>query len=260
MSGISVGVANEMPLFGMAAWVSIKILLLATVLSLALGLCIGQGLLSKRWYVTAPLRVWVDLFRLTPPLLQIVLIFFLLPVVTGMRLPAFEAGVIALSLNYSAFFSEVFRAGVLSLGRGQGEAGAAMGMTHLQVLKWVIYPQAIRRMLPPITNMLVNLTKDTSLLTIIGVAELFKREPECLRAKLQERRSTARSRSVLPGHQHPAFLPGQPALCASSGADLVETTGVEARQAPDRMPLRAPSRSRPTTSTSTSAPSKCSRG
>lgn len=166
-------VANEMPLFGMAAWVSIKILLLSTVLSLALGLCIGQGLLSRRWYVTAPLRVWVDLFRLTPPLLQIVLIFFLLPVATGMRLPAFEAGVIALSLNYSAFFSEIFRAGVLSLGRGQGEAGAAMGMTHLQVLKWVIYPQAIRRMLPPITNMLVNLTKDTSLLTIIGVAELF---------------------------------------------------------------------------------------
>jgi len=164
---------SEMPLFGMAAWISIKILLLSTVLSLALGLCIGQGLLSRRWYVTAPLRVWVDLFRLTPPLLQIVLIFFLLPVATGMRLPAFEAGVIALSLNYSAFFSEIFRAGVLSLGRGQGEAGAAMGMTHLQVLKWVIYPQAIRRMLPPITNMLVNLTKDTSLLTIIGVAELF---------------------------------------------------------------------------------------
>ena len=166
-------VANEMPLFGMAAWVSIKILFLATVLSLALGLCIGQGLLSKRWYVTAPLRVWVDLFRLTPPLLQIVLIFFLLPVATGMRLPAFEAGVIALSLNYSAFFAEIFRAGVLSLGRGQGEAGAAMGMTYFQVLKWVIYPQAIRRMLPPISNMLVNLTKDTSLLTIIGVAELF---------------------------------------------------------------------------------------
>ena len=166
-------VASEMPLFGMAAWISIKILLLATVLSLALGLCIGQGLLSRRWYVTAPLRVWVDIFRLTPPLLQIVLIYFLLPVVTGMRLPAFEAGVIALSLNYSAFFSEIFRAGVLSLGKGQGEAGAAMGMTWLQVLKWVIYPQAIRRMLPPITNMLVNLTKDTSLLTIIGVAELF---------------------------------------------------------------------------------------
>ena len=115
----------------------------------------------------------MDLFRLTPPLLQIVLIFFLLPVATGMRLPAFEAGVIALSLNYSAFFSEIFRAGVLSLGKGQGEAGAAMGMTWFQVLKWVIYPQAIRRMLPPITNMLVNLTKDTSLLTIIGVAELF---------------------------------------------------------------------------------------
>jgi His/Glu/Gln/Arg/opine family amino acid ABC transporter permease subunit len=166
-------IADEMPLFGMAAWISIKILLLAGVLSLAMGLCIGQGLLSKRWYVFAPLRVWVEVFRLTPPLLQIVLIYFLLPLVTGLRLPAFEAGVIALSLNYSAFFSEVFRAGVLSLGKGQGEAGAAMGMTAFQVLKRVIYPQAIRRMLPPITNMLVNLTKDTSLLTIIGVAELF---------------------------------------------------------------------------------------
>jgi len=166
-------IADEMPLFGMAAWISIKILLLAGVLSLAMGLCIGQGLLSKRWYVFAPLRVWVELFRLTPPLLQIVLIYFLLPLVTGLRLPAFEAGVIALSLNYSAFFSEVFRAGVLSLGKGQSEAGAAMGMTAFQVLKRVIYPQAIRRMLPPITNMLVNLTKDTSLLTIIGVAELF---------------------------------------------------------------------------------------
>lgn len=166
-------IANEMPLFGMAAWISIKILLLAGALSLTMGLCIGQGLLSKRWYVVAPLRVWVEFFRLTPPLLQIVLIYFLLPVVTGLRLPAFEAGVIALSLNYSAFFSEVFRAGVLSLGKGQGEAGAAMGMTAFQVLKRVIYPQAIRRMLPPITNMLVNLTKDTSLLTIIGVAELF---------------------------------------------------------------------------------------
>ncbi len=166
-------VANEMPLFGMAAWISIKILLLAGVMSLVLGLFIGQGLLSKRWYVLAPLRIWVEFFRLTPPLLQIVLIYFLLPLMTGVRLPAFEAGVIALSLNYSAFFSEIFRAGVLSLGKGQEEAGAAMGMTSFKVLKRVLYPQAIRRMLPPITNMLVNLTKDTSLLTIIGVAELF---------------------------------------------------------------------------------------
>ena len=166
-------VPGEMGLFGMAFWVTFKILALSSLLSLFLGLVIGQGLLSRRWYIVAPVRIWVDMFRLTPPLLQIVLIFFMLPMVIGVRLPAFEAGVLALSLNYAAFFSEIFRAGVISLGRGQGEAGYAMGMTTFQVVRRVIYPQVFRRMLPPITNMLVNLTKDTSLLTIIGVAELF---------------------------------------------------------------------------------------
>ena len=166
-------VPEELALLQWAAWTSLKILLLSAVLSLALGLLLGQCLMSRRWYVSAPVRLWIDFFRLTPPLLQIVLIFFLLPVVTGQRLPAFEAGVIALSLNYAAFFSEIFRAGVTSLGKGQREAGQAMGMGTVLVLRRVIYPQAVRRMMPPITNMLVGLTKDTSLLTIIGVTELF---------------------------------------------------------------------------------------
>ena len=166
-------VPDSLGLFGSAALITLEILLLSATFSLLIGLVLGQLLMSKRWYVRVPVRVWVELFRLTPILLQIVLIFFLLPIFTGATLPAFTAGVIALSLNYGAFFSEVFRAGVLSLGKGQREAAAAIGMTSFQALFHVIYPQAIRRMLPPITNMLVNLTKDTSLLTIIGVAELF---------------------------------------------------------------------------------------
>jgi His/Glu/Gln/Arg/opine family amino acid ABC transporter permease subunit len=159
--------------FRSAAWLTFQILVLSAVFSLLIGLLLGQLLMSKRWYVRGPVRVWVELFRLTPLLLQIVLIFFLLPIFTGHTLAAFTAGVIALSLNYGAFFSEVFRAGVTSLGKGQREAAAAMGMNSLQALRRVIYPQAIRRMLPPLTNMMVNLTKDTSLLTLIGVAELF---------------------------------------------------------------------------------------
>ena len=166
-------IGSESWLLATAALLSLKILVISAFASVFFGLLIGEGLLSNRWYVNAPLRVFVDLFRLTPPMLQIVLVFFFVPMVFGVRLPALEAGIIALSLNYAAFLSEIFRAGVVSLGKGQREAGEAMGMTPLTVLWRVIYPQALRRMLPPLTNMAVNLTKDTSLLSVIGVAEMF---------------------------------------------------------------------------------------
>ena len=166
-------IPDSLPVFGKAAWVTAQILLLSAVASLLGGLLLGQLLLARNPVVRGAVRLWVEFFRLTPLLLQIVLMFFLLPILTGQQLPAFTAGVIALSLNYAAFFSEVFRAGITSLGKGQREAALAMGMTPALAARRVIYPQAFRRMLPPITNMLVNLTKDTSLLTIIGVTELF---------------------------------------------------------------------------------------
>lgn len=166
-------VHDEIGLLVVAALLSLKILIICATLSLFFGILIGQGLLSRRRWVQAPLRILVEFFRLTPLLLQIVLIYFFAPVALPIQLTALQAGIIALSLNYAAFFSEVFRAGVLSLGKGQREAGEAMGMGPLVVLRRVIYPQALRRMMPPITNMAVNLTKDTSLLSVIGVAELF---------------------------------------------------------------------------------------
>lgn len=164
---------DELGLLSTGAVLSLGILVVCAALSMFLGLIIGQGLLSNRWYVYGPLRCMVEFFRLTPMLLQIVLIFFLAPVVLPIRLPALQAGIVALSLNYASYFAEIFRAGVISLGKGQQEAGEAMGMSRLTLLRRVIYPQALRRMLPPITNMAVTLTKDTSLLSVIGVAELF---------------------------------------------------------------------------------------
>ncbi len=166
-------IESESWLLATAALLSLKILVISAFASVCFGLLIGEGLLSNRWYVNAPLRVIVDLFRLTPLMLQIVLVFFFVPLVFPVRLSALQAGIIALSLNYAAFLSEIFRAGVVSLGKGQREAGEAMGMAPLTVLWRVIYPQALRRMLPPLTNMAVNLTKDTSLLSVIGVAEMF---------------------------------------------------------------------------------------
>ncbi|MEV7004976.1 amino acid ABC transporter permease [Streptosporangium sp. NPDC051022] len=166
-------IPEALPVFARAAGLTVQILLWTAVLSMAIGLVTGQMLMSRHAWLRVPARLYVDFFRLTPVLFQIVAIFFLLPLLLSVQVPAFTSGVIALSLNYGAFFSEIFRAGVLSLDRGQWEAADAMGMTRLQTLRRVIYPQAIRRMLPPIGSMLIGLTKDTSLVSVIGVADLF---------------------------------------------------------------------------------------
>lgn len=166
-------VEGSLPIFIQAAFLTIQILIWSAVISIAIGLVTGQMLMSKRIWLRVPARVYVDFFRLTPILFQIVAIFFLIPIVFDISVPAFTSGVIALSLNFGAFFAEIFRAGIQSIDKGQWEAAEAMGIPHSRVLVRIIYPQAIKRMLPPIGNMLISLTKDTSLISVIGVAELF---------------------------------------------------------------------------------------
>lgn len=166
------GVIGRLPLLFQALLITLQILAWSTVFSLVIGLFAGIGLTSRKWFVLGPVRAYVDLFRLTPLLVQIVIIFFLLPAV-GITVSALWSGIIALSLNYAAFYAEIFKAGITSIDRGQWEASHAMGMGSATTLRRVILPQAIRRMLPPMGNMLVSLTKDTSLVSIIGVAELM---------------------------------------------------------------------------------------
>ncbi len=152
---------------------TLELLGMSAVFSMVIGLIAGQMLTSSRRWISMPVRLYVDLFRLTPIILQIVVIYFLLPEVLHIQISALLSGVIALSLNYGAFNSEIFRAGLLSIDRGQWEASSALGMTWWQALRRIVYPQAIRRMLPPLGSMLIGLTKDTSLISVIGVAELF---------------------------------------------------------------------------------------
>lgn len=166
-------VPDYLPTFLQAFKLTLQLLLYSAAASLAVGLLAGQLLTSPRRWISLPVRIYVDVFRLTPILLQIVVIFFLLPNVLGLQLSTLVSGVIALSLNYGAFNAEIFRAGILSVARGQWEASSPLGMTWPQTLRRVVYPQAIRRMLPPLGNMLIALTKDTSLISVIGVAELF---------------------------------------------------------------------------------------
>ncbi len=166
-------IPDNWPAFRAAWWVSIQLLLLGGAIALAIGVIAGPLLNSPRWYVRLLPRFYVELFRLTPFVLQIVFIFLILPLEFGIRTTNFRTGVLALGLNYGAFAAVVIQAGVAAVGRGQREAAMAMGMNRLQAMVRVVYPQAIVRMLPPIGSMLIYLNKDTALVSVIGVAELF---------------------------------------------------------------------------------------
>lgn len=166
-------IAKSIPLLAEGIVVTLQVSAIAAVLGLLLGVICGLGALSRsrpvRWIVTA----YVDFIRGTPLLIQIFLVFFALPMV-GIRFDEFWAGVIALSLNAAAFVAEVVRGGVGSIEKGQTEAAKAIGMRHSQILVFILLPQAYRQMVPPLTNELISLVKNSSLLSVISVYELTR--------------------------------------------------------------------------------------
>lgn len=161
------------PLLFTGLHATVKICSLAIIFGTLLGLVLGLLSLGRnaplRWLV----RAYVDFIRGTPLLIQIFLVYFALPVI-GIRLPEFWAGVIALSLNAAGFISEIVRATVGSIERGQSEAARSIGMTQRQTLVYVLLPQALRPFVPPLTNELITLVKGSALLSVISVYELTR--------------------------------------------------------------------------------------
>jgi arginine/lysine/histidine/glutamine transport system substrate-binding/permease protein len=151
--------------------------LTVTLLTLLLGVPLGLLVALLRLSALAPLRliatIYVEAIRGTPLLLQIFVIYFVLPAV-GVSLPQFVAAVTALTLNAAAYISEIFRAGIESIDAGQTEAARALGMDYRSAMRWVILPQTLRRVLPPLTNEAVALLKDSSLISVIGLTELTR--------------------------------------------------------------------------------------
>lgn len=153
-----------------------------TVVSLAasitLGLLVALPGLSRnpawRWVN----RAYVETFRAIPILVMILWVYYGLPVVMGISLGPFAAGVVALTLCDSAFEAEIFRGGIQSIERGQLEAADAIGLNYYQKMRLVILPQAIRRMLPPLGNQFVYMLKMSSLVSVIGLQELTRRANE----------------------------------------------------------------------------------
>jgi His/Glu/Gln/Arg/opine family amino acid ABC transporter permease subunit len=137
---------------------------------IALGLTLAVFAISKRAVVRAPARTYINFFRGTPLLWQVIFIGTALPLAIGLHISTYTAGIIALSLNMGAYSAEVFRAGIQSIDRSQLDAARGLGMSYMQAMRYAVVPQAIRRVIPPLMNEFVILVKDTSLILFLGVA------------------------------------------------------------------------------------------
>jgi polar amino acid transport system permease protein len=142
-------------------------------LGLVIGLACGLVRLSESKLVNAPVIAYIEIFRCTPLLVQIIWFYYALPVVIGIDIPAHVAGGLVLSLYTGAFYAEIFRGGVLSIERGQWDAARSIGMRPWQMMRLVILPQAVRRMIPPFMNQSIIQLKNTSLVSTIAVSDLL---------------------------------------------------------------------------------------
>ena len=154
----------------------VRITVLASLITMIAALVLGLMVALVR-IAGGPLGalayVYVEFFRNSPQLMVVVWVFTVLPLVTGITLSPLLSGIVALTLNVSAFVAEVYRAGITSIPAGQTQAGLALGMTRIQLYRRVLLPQAVARVIPPLGSYWVGLFKDTSLLAVIGVAELM---------------------------------------------------------------------------------------
>jgi His/Glu/Gln/Arg/opine family amino acid ABC transporter permease subunit len=136
---------------------------------IVIGLVLGVLTLSSRRVVRAPARIYINFFRGTPLIWQLITGYFMLLFGFGIHLDAFVVAILIFALNTGAYAAEVFRAGIQSIERGQMEAARSMGMSYLQAMRYAIVPQAVRRVIPPLMNEFVILIKDTALVSVLGL-------------------------------------------------------------------------------------------
>ena len=159
-------------------WLTVVLSSVSIFFSVILGLFISLPGLSANYYIRGLNRVYVETFRSIPVLVLILWVYYGLPVVLGLSLSPFVAGIVALALSDSAFEAEIFRGGIQSIERGQIEAADALGFSYIEKMWYIILPQAIRRILPPLGNQFVYMLKMSSLLSIIGLQELTRKANE----------------------------------------------------------------------------------
>lgn len=156
--------------------VSVEIFLLTLLFALPLGLIISFGRMSKNPVLNFIVKVYIAIMRGTPLMLQLIVVYFAPSLLFGLKISQsyrFTATIIAFSINYAAYFAEIYRSGIESMPIGQYEAAKVLGFNKFQTFFKIILPQVIKRILPPVTNETITLVKDTSLAFAIAVTEMF---------------------------------------------------------------------------------------
>jgi polar amino acid transport system permease protein len=158
-------------------WSGVLVTLAYTVgtvcLGLLIGLLVGLGRLSRSKLLNLPLIAYIEAFRCTPLLVQLIWFYYALPVLLGIQIPAVAAATMTLSLYTGAFYAEIFRGGIISIERGQWDAARALGLRPWPMMRRVILPQAIRRMIPPFGKHSITQLKNPSLVSVIAVPDLL---------------------------------------------------------------------------------------
>ncbi|VEF49873.1 glutamine ABC transporter permease [Bacillus freudenreichii] len=167
------GVVEFLPDLTKGLYYTLLISVVGLLIGFALGALFGIGRVAKNkafYYIST---IYVEVIRGTPVLVQAIWIFFALPLIIGKNLGSITAGIIVIAINSGAYIAEIVRGAVQSIDKGQMEAGRSLGLNHQQTMLHIIWPQAFKRMIPPLGNQFIISIKDTSLLSVILVPELI---------------------------------------------------------------------------------------
>lgn len=155
----------------------LKMTVAVTIAAMGLGAVVGLLIALLRMSGLRLLEflagLYIDLWRSTPLLIQLIWVFYALPILIGYSMQPLLAGILTMGLHVSAYLAEIYRAGILSISQGQRHAGLSLGMTRLQVLRRILLPQSVTRMLPPIGSQFISLFKDSALVSLISLPELM---------------------------------------------------------------------------------------
>jgi polar amino acid transport system permease protein len=166
-------VVDNFPLLLRGLVVTVELWAIAFVIGLSLGFVVSLARISGRAWINTPAIAYVEVFRNTPVLVQLIWFYYAFPIVLGQQLSPFTAATLALILNTSAYCAEIFRSGIVSIARDQWEAAKAIGMTRSVTMRRIILPQVLKRMLPAFTNRGIELAKVTSLASLLAVQEIM---------------------------------------------------------------------------------------
>ncbi len=164
-----------MPALLLGTRLTVELAIIAVAIGLVIGSFAGIGRVGGNRIVRIITGIYVDFIRGTPLLVQLFLVYFGLPSLIGRPIPPFLAAIAAMGINSGAYIAEIVRAGIQSIDRGQIEAARSLGLTYSQSMRYIIFPQAFRRIIPPLGNEFIAMLKDSSLVSVIALEELLRK-------------------------------------------------------------------------------------